>query len=73
MLEYTLDDAEMLLSKNLQTATKNLNQLEIDLDFLRDQLTTTEVSILLLGNMMELILYLFVYVCMLVLKLYFLK
>lgn len=46
MLEYTLDDAEALLSKNLQTATKNLNQLEIDLDFLRDQLTTTEVSIL---------------------------
>lgn len=46
MLEYTLDDAEGLLSKNLQTATKNLNQLEIDLDFLRDQLTTTEVSIL---------------------------
>lgn len=49
MLEYTLDDAETLLTKNLQTATKNLNQLEIDLDFLRDQLTTTEVSILLCG------------------------
>jgi len=44
MLEYTLDDADSLLSKNLQTATKNLNQLEIDLDFLRDQLTTTEVN-----------------------------
>jgi len=44
MLEYTLDDADELLSKNLQTAVKNLNQLEIDLDFLRDQLTTTEVN-----------------------------
>ncbi|CAL1283520.1 unnamed protein product [Larinioides sclopetarius] len=44
MLEYTLQDAEALLSKNLQTATKNLNQLENDLDFLRDQLTTTEVN-----------------------------
>lgn len=46
MLEYTLNDAETLLSKNLNTATKNLTQLEDDLDFLRDQLTTTEVSIL---------------------------
>lgn len=44
MLEYTLKDAEALLSKNLQTATKNLSQLEDDLDFLRDQLTTTEVN-----------------------------
>ncbi|GFY17373.1 prefoldin subunit 3 [Trichonephila clavipes] len=44
MLEYTLTDAKALLSKNLQTATKNLSQLEDDLDFLRDQLTTTEVN-----------------------------
>ncbi|KAG8176688.1 hypothetical protein JTE90_018417 [Oedothorax gibbosus] len=44
MLEYTLNDAEALLSKNLNTATKNLSQLEDDLDFLRDQLTTTEVN-----------------------------
>ncbi|GIX75584.1 prefoldin subunit 3 [Caerostris extrusa] len=44
MLEYTLPDAETLLSKNLQTASKNLSQLEDDLDFLRDQLTTTEVN-----------------------------
>lgn len=46
MLEYTLDDAEALLSHNLEKATKNLSQLEDDLDFLRDQFTTTEVSIL---------------------------
>ncbi|XP_042909331.1 prefoldin subunit 3 [Parasteatoda tepidariorum] len=44
MLEYTLKDAEDLLSRNFQTATKNLSQLEEDLDFLRDQLTTTEVN-----------------------------
>lgn len=44
MLEYSLDAAEQLLTKNLQTATKNLDLLEYDLDFLRDQLTTTEVN-----------------------------
>lgn len=44
MLEYTLDDAESLLSRNLEKATKNLSQLEDDLDFLRDQFTTTEVN-----------------------------
>ncbi|XP_076317424.1 prefoldin subunit 3-like isoform X1 [Tachypleus tridentatus] len=44
MLEYTLSDAEALLSKNLQKASHNLLQLGEDLDFLRDQLTTTEVN-----------------------------
>lgn len=44
MLEYSLQDAEDLLTRNSQTAQKNLNQLENDLDFLRDQLTTTEVN-----------------------------
>lgn len=44
MLEYTLEDAVALLSKNLETATRNLTQLEDDLDFLRDQFTTTEVN-----------------------------
>eukprot|EP00069_Balaena_mysticetus_P005239 bmy_17932T0 len=33
-----------LLEKNLSTATKNLDSLEEDLDFLRDQFTTTEVN-----------------------------
>lgn len=46
MLEYDID-AQALLEKNLSTATKNLDSLEEDLDFLRDQFTTTEVSILL--------------------------
>ena len=46
MLEYDIDEAESLLEKNLATASKNLDSLEDDLDFLRDQFTTTEVSIL---------------------------
>lgn len=46
MLEYDIDEARALLEKNLSTATKNLDLLEEDLDFLRDQFTTTEVSIL---------------------------
>lgn len=35
MLEYGLEEAEGLLSKNLGNATKNLTQVEHDLDFLR--------------------------------------
>ncbi|RWS22354.1 prefoldin subunit 3-like protein [Leptotrombidium deliense] len=46
MLEYPIEEAEQLLSKNLDIATKNLHQIDVDLDFLRDQITTTEVSIL---------------------------
>ncbi|XP_036779465.2 prefoldin subunit 3 isoform X2 [Manis pentadactyla] len=45
MLEYDIDEAQALLEKNLSTATKNLDSLEEDLDFLRDQFTTTEVII----------------------------
>lgn len=48
MLEYDIDEAQALLEKNLSTATRNLDSLEEDLDFLRDQFTTTEVSILLI-------------------------
>lgn len=44
MLEYGLDEAEELLTRNLQTADKNLLQVSIDLDYLRDQITTTEVN-----------------------------
>lgn len=47
MLEYSLEGAEELLCRNLQTATRNLTELDSDVDFLRDQITTTEVSILL--------------------------
>ncbi|KAL4631688.1 prefoldin subunit 3-like [Arapaima gigas] len=44
MLEYDIDDAQALLEKNLSTASRNLDTLEDDLDFLRDQFTTTEVN-----------------------------
>nr|QBH72848.1 prefoldin subunit [Nicoletia phytophila] len=44
MLEYTLDDASKLLTKNIETARKNLGFVDHDLDFLRDQFTTTEVN-----------------------------
>ena len=46
MLEYTIDDADTLLKKNLDAAVKSLEQVEDDLGFLRDQTTTIEVSIL---------------------------
>ncbi|OWR53917.1 prefoldin subunit 3 [Danaus plexippus plexippus] len=44
MLEYSLEDAEKLLTTNMATAKKNLACVEHDLDFLRDQWTTTEVN-----------------------------
>ncbi|KAK3735812.1 hypothetical protein QZH41_019915 [Actinostola sp. cb2023] len=46
MLEYSIDEADQLLTKNLFTARNSLEELQDDLDFLRDQYTTTEVSIL---------------------------
>ncbi|KTG46317.1 hypothetical protein cypCar_00001321 [Cyprinus carpio] len=44
MLEYDIDEAQALLEKNFATASRNLDSLEDDLDFLRDQFTTTEVN-----------------------------
>uniref|UniRef100_A0A4X2LJZ3 Prefoldin subunit 3 n=1 Tax=Vombatus ursinus TaxID=29139 RepID=A0A4X2LJZ3_VOMUR len=44
MLEYDIDEAQVLLEKNHSMATSNLESLEEDLDFLRDQFTTTEVN-----------------------------
>ena len=46
MLEYSLDDAQALLQRNLEAAKKSLEQVEEDLGFIRDQTTTIEVSIL---------------------------
>ena len=46
MLEYELHDAEKLLVKNQEAAIASLEQVDTDLGFLRDQLTTIEVSIL---------------------------
>ena len=45
MLEYTIAEAEELLRKNQSSATENLVKVNEDLNFLRNQLTTMEVSI----------------------------
>lgn len=45
MLEYPLDEAKALLSKNANTSLTNLKQIEEDLEFLRDQITTSEVNL----------------------------
>eukprot|EP00112_Aurelia_sp_Birch-Aquarium-sp1_P012619 Seg2654.1 transcript_id=Seg2654.1/GoldUCD/mRNA.D3Y31 product="Prefoldin subunit 3" protein_id=Seg2654.1/GoldUCD/D3Y31 len=45
MLEYEIDEAASLLTKNIETAKGNLDDVENDINFLRDQITTTEVSI----------------------------
>ena len=50
MLEYSLEDAQKLLSQNRETAMKNLGQIAFDLDFLRDQMTITEVTMARLYN-----------------------
>lgn len=50
MMEYHIEEAEQLLTKNLETAVKNLIQIDTDLDFLRDQITTSEVRILFKQN-----------------------
>lgn len=45
MLEYTCEEAMELLTKNLDTANISLAAMVEDLYFLRDQITTTEVTI----------------------------
>jgi len=50
MLEYSLDDAEDLLRKNKESAEKTILQTAFDLDYLRDQMTITEVTMARLYN-----------------------
>eukprot|EP00053_Salpingoeca_punica_P004789 m.50945 g.50945 ORF g.50945 m.50945 type:complete len:187 (-) comp12945_c0_seq1:194-754(-) len=45
MLEYDIAEAEELLAKNHKAAQENLRDLQGDLNFLRDQITTSEVNI----------------------------
>ena len=47
MLEYEIQEAEEVLLKNHDAAKKSLGQVDEDLLFIRDQMTTLEVSILL--------------------------
>lgn len=46
MLEYTLQEAKDLLETKLSSAQNSLNNILEDLEFLREQITTMEVSIL---------------------------
>jgi len=50
LLEYTFDEAIELLTTNLSNATKTLANLQEDLLFIRDQVTTTEVNIARVHN-----------------------
>ncbi|KAG0581792.1 hypothetical protein M758_3G007500 [Ceratodon purpureus] len=45
MLEYKCEEAQELLTRNLDTANKSLKSIVEDLHFLRDQMTITEVTI----------------------------
>lgn len=45
MLEYSLDEARELLQKNLDNCKLNLETNQKDLNFVKDSITTTEVSI----------------------------
>lgn len=45
MVEYPLEEAKDVLTNNLNTASKNLQQVSDDLKFLKSQITTTEVNV----------------------------
>lgn len=45
MVEYPLEEAKTVLTNNLTTANKNLEQVSKDLKFLKSQITTTEVNV----------------------------
>lgn len=50
MVEYTFEEAEALLTKNLENLDKQLGELEGNLVFLRNQIITTEVTVSRLTN-----------------------
>jgi len=50
MLEYTTEEAKTLLEEKISTAEKSLNNIKEDLEFLRNQITTMEVSILFIDQ-----------------------
>ena len=50
MVEYTYDEAIKLLGKNLVNAETKIKETEQDIDFLKDQITTTEVNLARIYN-----------------------
>ena len=50
MLEYEAAEAEALLARNLENAQTNQGDIQRDLDFLRDQITTMEVNMARIYN-----------------------
>jgi hypothetical protein len=45
MLSYPIDEAEELLTTRLATAKLNLSNCEEDLDFLREQITVSQIKL----------------------------
>ena len=50
MVEYTYDEAIKLLGKNLKNAQDKLKETDEDIDYLKDQITTTEVNMARIYN-----------------------
>ena len=50
MVEYTYEEAVKLLGKNLHNAELKIKETEDDLDFLKDQITTSEVNLARIYN-----------------------
>ena len=50
MVEYSYIEAVKLLGANLASAEDKIKETEADLDFLKDQLTTTEVNLARIYN-----------------------
>ena len=50
MIEYSFDEAIVILERNLGNAIARLEQTDEDMDYLKDQITTTEVNIARIYN-----------------------
>ena len=50
MVEYTYAEAIVLLGKNLHNAETKIQETTTDIDFLKDQITTTEVNLARIYN-----------------------
>jgi prefoldin subunit 5 len=50
MIEYNFEEALALLEKNLSNAVTRLQDTDGDIDYLKDQITTTEVNIARIYN-----------------------